>query len=57
MMSGVVRLRQVEGVRFLWQRAMDGRAGGENRGGLGSLMALEDGDKVKRWGRGDQRCG
>jgi len=37
---------QVEGVRFLWQRAMDGRAHGNNaRGGLGSLHALEDGDK------------
>jgi transcriptional regulator ATRX len=37
---------QVEGVRFLWQRVMDGRADGKNaRGGLGSLLALEDGDK------------
>jgi len=36
---------QVEGVRFLWQRAMDGRDGKNQRGGLGSLAALEDGDK------------
>ena len=36
----------MQGVRFLWQRAMDGRAGGDNSGGLGSLNALADGDKV-----------
>ena len=36
---------QVEGVRFLWQRAMDGRDGKNPSGGLGSLAALEDGDR------------
>eukprot|EP00290_Baffinella_frigidus_P030429 CAMPEP_0180233160 /NCGR_PEP_ID=MMETSP0987-20121128/27912_1 /TAXON_ID=697907 /ORGANISM="non described non described, Strain CCMP2293" /LENGTH=477 /DNA_ID=CAMNT_0022198929 /DNA_START=166 /DNA_END=1597 /DNA_ORIENTATION=- len=42
-LSARLKPHQVEGVRFLWQRLMDGRAPGA-AGGLGSLQALKEGD-------------
>ena len=36
---------QIEGVRFMWRRLMDGRSDKKARGGLGSLLALEENDK------------
>eukprot|EP00960_Hanusia_phi_P069695 767143-Hanusia_phi.AAC.6 len=36
---------QIDGVRFMWRRLMDGRSYKAARGGLGSLLALEENDK------------
>lgn len=43
-LAGRMKDHQLEGVRFMWLRLMDGRTKGA-RGGLGSLAALDENDK------------